>query len=137
MKASTGMPVLWVASAAIIGVPLISIAAHQHAALRLALTRQNVSAPLTDHSSRRDMHLRISDDAAAMAVSLTLEEAAVPPGLLAVNIDVIGPQPAVIGFAERIETRPPAVRFISWKIVPDAASVRLTATAVAPASPGR
>ena len=117
--------------------PLITIAAQQHAALRTASIRQNVTASLTDPSSDRDMRLRLRDDAAAMAVSLTLDEAAVQSGLIAVNINVIGPQAAVIGFAERVETRAPIVRFSSWKIVPDAAGVRLKATAIAPASRDR
>ena len=54
------------------------------------------------------------------------------PGQIAASVSVSGQQAAVLAYADRLESSRPVMRFGEWRLVPDAAGVRLSGTVIVP-----
>ena len=128
-----------IGAALIVAMPLTFVAAHQLAALRAARAQSVVARPEIQPRGEAVQALRerLRRTAVTSAVSLDFAPATIAPGLIAVRVNVTGPQPAVIDFAELIETQAPAARFAAWRIEADPAGIRLSGTVSSPAGDGR
>lgn len=75
-------------------------------------------------------HLRALAKGAALELKVRRGEVA--PGRVTLGLAVTGPQATVLSFADRLESSQPVMRFSEWRLVPDAAGVRLSGTVVVP-----
>jgi hypothetical protein len=136
MIARIGMPSIMISVAAIATIVLSVIAVQQRTALHAVSTPRAIAAPAPS-SSTRSLRARIAGDAEAMAVSLELADSPAPRGLIGISIEAVGPQPAIIAFAERIETRAPAARLANWRMAAGPGGIRLRGVVTAPARAGQ
>ena len=74
----------------------------------------------------------VSEQARAAALDLRLAPAPAQPDTLMFAFVLTGPQAAVLTFADHLESEPPVMRLIDWRLVPDPAGVRLSGTMAVP-----
>lgn len=74
----------------------------------------------------------VSEQARSAALDLRLEPAPAQPDMLMFAFVLTGPQAAVLTFADHIESTPPVIRLIDWRLDPDPSGVRLSGTMAVP-----
>ncbi len=85
-----------------------------------AKAASRLRAMLEAEASSRVIELRLDGDGNAGTAPISMK------------IDAVGPQGAVLGLADRIESGLPPVRLTQWRLQADSAGARLTGTLVAP-----